>query len=326
MIYIYKILFYATLIIGTILTISSYRWIGIWFGLEINLLSIIPLINNNKNLITNESAIKYFIIQVIASTLFLFSVIIINYKININPLINLAIMLKIGAAPLHFWFPPVIEGLRWNNAILIITWQKIAPIIIIRSLITFKIIFIFIISSIIIGGIIGINQTRIRKIMSYSSINHIGWILPAILINTTTWTIYFIIYSFIVISISITINKFNVSYIWQLNEIISSIKSSKFLFSINFFSIIGLPPFLGFMPKWILLNVIIENNIIFLALIILIITMITIFFYIRIIMPILILSSSKTNTIKINNPKSIIISNFIISNRLILIVIINSII
>jgi len=122
-----------TLIAGTLIAISASSWLSTWIGLEINLLSLIPLIKSHNNKYSAESTIKYFITQTIASTIFLFSVIILIYFHNIqlkipgSILITTALLIKLGAAPFHFWLPEVIRGLNWEIIYIILTWQKNCP-------------------------------------------------------------------------------------------------------------------------------------------------------------------------------------------------------
>lgn len=284
-----KLIFITTLIVGSLITISSSSWLGIWIGLEINLLSFIPLIIDKKNLFTNESTIKYFLVQVFGSLIFLFTRIIYITKIyylNLflpylieNIIINSAIILKLGAAPFHFWFPNIIEGLSWNNSLLILTWQKLAPLIII-SYSTSRNIFFIIISG-AIGAIGGINQTSLRKILAFSSINHISWILIALILNNLFWIFYFFIYLLINLSIILIfkiINIFNINQIFLFNNHFYLIK---FCFFINFLSLGGLPPFLGFFPKWIIIENFVINKNIFIIFFSIIITLITLYFYLR---------------------------------------------
>lgn len=283
----------STLFLGTIITISSYSWLGAWIGLEINLLSFIPLIRIKNNPFSSEASIKYFLIQALASSIFLFSVIIIISKrfiitdiIIFNKIlfiiINSALIIKLGAAPFHFWFPEIIEGINWINRLILITWQKIAPIVILSYTIkNNQFILLIIIISTFIGRIGGLNQINIRKIIAYSSINHIGWILRTFLINEILWISYFIIYSFISISIVLIINKFNIFLLKQIFSIIRKNYLIKFFLILNLLSLGGLPPFLGFFPKWIIIQNLRSNHF-FIAIFIIIITLITLFFYLRI--------------------------------------------
>lgn len=299
----YKIIFILILIISTIFIISSNSWITIWIGLEINLLSFIPLIRDNK-LISSEASLKYFLIQTFASSIMLLAIILIINQLNlINLLIFSSLLLKIGASPFHFWLPIVNEGLSWTNSIILISWQKIAPIIIISHLSYNFIINLSIILSSIIGAIGGLNQTSLRKLLAYSSINHIRWILIRIIIRFTIWILYFIIYSLILLSIVIYLNSLKISHINQLFSSFSHNKLIKILFIINLLSIGGLPPFSGFFPKWILINFIINNNQLFILFILIIFSLITLFYYLRLTYSSFILNyleNNWNNSIKIN--------------------------
>lgn len=289
-----KIIFFIILASRTLIVLSSPSWIVIWIGLEINLLSFIPLIKDKNNSLSSERITKYFIIQSIASTLLLFSIL--NYFL-LEPkiIIFLAILIKLGIVPFHFWYPIIIEGLSWINCLILATWQKIGPIIIIshiNNIVNTSI--IFIISTNILRRISRINFSRIRKLIAYSSINNIRWILPTILISKSIWIIYFLIYLIISSRIIINLNIIN-------SSIINQIFLYKFSFKWNipiilrFLSIAGLPPLLGFIPKWISIQVIIRERLYLLSILIIISTIVLIFSYTRIIF---------TSTLLINFEKS----------------------
>lgn len=215
-----------------------------------------PIISNSnfsekKNVFSTEASIKYFITQAIASLILLISVIILLLTNEfINPLINStlililnsALIIKLGAAPFHFWFPEVIEGLSWNNVLILLTWQKIAPIIlIINNKINDQFIISIIAISLLTRTIIGFNQTRLRKIIAFSSINHIAWIIAAIMVSRSVWLIYFTIYTIINLNIIIIFKKSNSYYINQINNSINKNKLIKLSFIINFLSLGGSP-------------------------------------------------------------------------------------
>jgi NADH-ubiquinone oxidoreductase chain 2 len=271
---------------------------GVWIGLEINLLSFIPLITNKNNLNNSEAALSYFLIQAFASTIILFSII--NRIVFINiifffnylniidlilpiKLITITLILKLGAAPFHFWFPNVIENISWRNNLILITWQKLAPIIILSYLIIINNFFIiFIILSTLIGAVGGLNQISLRKLLAFSSINHIGWIITAIIFNENLWLIYFFIYSFLNFCI---IYLFKIFQLFYLNQIYSLFINSYFLkFSLltSILSLGGLPPFLGFIPKWLIIQSLIFIKINFINLFLICISLITLFYYLKI--------------------------------------------
>nr|QNG56210.1 NADH dehydrogenase subunit 2 [Pediacus sp. MJ-2020] len=288
----FKIMFINSLMFGTLLTISAYSWMSMWMGLEINLLSIIPLMNNPQNVYPSESAMKYFMTQMMASIILLFSIILMmnkseilnNNNFYLMMMFNSSLMTKMGAAPFHFWFPEIMEGLNWMNCFIMLTWQKLAPMIIImyNNNMLIYLSYIIIISS-LIGSMMGLNQSSMRKIMTYSSINHIGWMLASIISNKMIWILYFIIYSLLTLNLILIFNKYNIFYLNQLNNFFNKNKMMKFYFNMNFLSLGGLPPFLGFLPKWFTINTLIINNSFFITLIVIILTLITLFFYLRII-------------------------------------------
>nr|AND96328.1 NADH deshydrogenase subunit 2 [Onitis alexis] len=327
-----KFLFSISMMIGTLISISSYSWMGMWLGLEINLLSIIPLMSSTKNLLASEAAMKYFITQAMASTILLFVIIIMSLNSTMIFMesssililfLNTSLFLKMGAAPFHFWFPEIIEGLSWNNTLIMLTWQKIAPMMLISyCILNMTYMMLIIIMSTIISGIMGINQISLRKILTYSSINHISWMLCSMMYFENMWMLYFIIYSIISFNIIIIFKKFNTYFINQLYSILNSQPMIKFFFMLNFLSLGGLPPFLGFLPKWLTIQVMIENNFIMIPLTVIIMTLMTLFFYLRITLMAFTMANSKLSFINNNyfmNFYYIYFINFISITSLILI-------
>nr|YP_010953286.1 NADH dehydrogenase subunit 2 [Psilochorema bidens]WMQ76546.1 NADH dehydrogenase subunit 2 [Psilochorema bidens] len=286
-----KMLFLFILMMSTLISISSNSWIGAWIGMEINLLSFIPQMMplNWSNLLSSENMMKYFLIQSIASANFLFSMIMIfmimNMSLNINKflnlMLNLTLLMKMGAAPLHSWFPKIMENLNWVNCLILSTWQKLIPLMLISYCMLNNFILFFIITSTFIGSIMGLNQTSLRNIISYSSINHLGWMLTALMISKNMFNLYFTIYSFLMLNIIMMFNVNNFSY---LNQIFCSNMSNlyKNLFFFNMMSLGGLPPFLGFIPKWMLINFLSNMNMQFVCLIMLFTALINLYYYIRI--------------------------------------------
>nr|ARH54338.1 NADH dehydrogenase subunit 2 [Cyrtanaspis phalerata] len=285
-------MFLNLMIMGTMISVSSYSWFSMWMGLEINLLSIIPLFNNTKNMFSSEASMKYFIVQAMASMILLFSIIMmflltefINPLMNSNLLMimNSALLMKIGSAPFHFWFPEVMEGLNWMNCLILLTWQKIAPMVLImNNNLNVKFLFIITIFCLLVSALMGFNQISLRKIMAFSSINHIGWMISSMMISKSIWFIYFSIYTFISINLISIFLLFNCYFINQLISLLNSNKMIKINFMMNFLSLGGLPPFIGFLPKWLNVNWLINNNNFLLAFILIILTLITLFIYIRI--------------------------------------------
>nr|UFZ13709.1 NADH dehydrogenase subunit 2 [Haplosialis sp.] len=287
-----KVMFIIIILEETLLAISANSWFGAWMGLEINLMSFIPLINNSKNIMTNEASLKYFFTQALASAMILFGVIMTmffmgmsNYLLEnsfMQIFINSALLMKMGAAPFHYWFPGVMEGISWMNCMILMTWQKIAPLMLISYYMNNMFLMVTSLFCVIIGSFGGINQTSLRKIMTYSSINHIGWMLASILISNNLFLLYFIMYSLLSSTMVIIFMNFNIFYLNQTYSSLNINPVMKFLIFCNLLSLGGLPPFLGFFPKWMTIQMLIENNLIFLVFIMVMMTLITLFFYIRV--------------------------------------------
>nr|AEW48059.1 NADH dehydrogenase subunit 2 [Stegana hylecoeta]QBF01253.1 NADH dehydrogenase subunit 2 [Stegana hylecoeta] len=287
-----KILFIIIMMIGSLITVTSNSWLSAWMGLEINLLSFIPLMSDNNNLMSTESSLKYFLTQALASTVLLFSILMMMIKNNINyeiihmsyisTIIMSSLLLKSGAAPFHFWFPNIMEGLSWNNCLLLMTWQKIAPLMMISYMNIQFMLFFSIILSAIIGSLGGLNQSSLRKLMAFSSINHLSWMLMALNFNELIWLIYFLIYSFLSFTLIFLFNNFKIYYFNQMFSLLFYSKIMKFTLFMNFLSLGGLPPFLGFLPKWLVIQQLIFNNQYLMIMILMMSTLITLFFYLRI--------------------------------------------
>nr|YP_010632228.1 NADH dehydrogenase subunit 2 [Polydesma boarmoides]WBP62344.1 NADH dehydrogenase subunit 2 [Polydesma boarmoides] len=284
-----KMFFFFFLIFSTLISISSNSWLGCWIGLEINLLSFIPLISNSNNLLSTEASLKYFLTQSIASINFLFTILmkmmlLKNFEMNffLSIMINSSMLMKMGASPFHFWFPNIVEGLSWFNNFILMTWQKITPMIILSYYFNKNFIILIIMMNAIIGALGGLNQTSLRKIMAFSSINNLSWMLSSIMISENLWMFYLFMYSFMISILCFIFFLLNVYFINQLfiNNMNSLIKINLL---INFLSLGGLPPFIGFFPKWIIINFLISNQMFMLTFILIMMSLILLFFYIRII-------------------------------------------
>nr|YP_009123021.1 NADH dehydrogenase subunit 2 [Cherax tenuimanus]AJK90905.1 NADH dehydrogenase subunit 2 [Cherax tenuimanus] len=278
-------MFSLSLLSGTLLSISSSSWFSAWIGLELNLMSFIPLISSKNNRLPSEAALKYFLIQALGSAIIILASSLTPIHLSSAHLvISLALLLKLGAAPFHFWFPQVMEGLNWIQAIILMTIQKLAPMFLISylsmSFFTNISILVSALTSAVIGALGGVNQTSLRKILSYSSINHMSWMLIAMLINETSWIIYFLMYALISSSIALYFMSLQSFYFSHLINSNSSYMS-KIISMFSLYSLGGLPPFSGFIPKWIIIQEMILSSFEFSLLILLLSSLVTLYFYIR---------------------------------------------
>lgn len=246
--------FYTTLISGTIISLTANRWLTVWLGLELNLISFLPIILLTHRSQETESAIKYFLIQALGSGFVLMgglgtSLLSVSWAYI---LISMGLIIKLGLAPLHFWLPRVMGGINWLNCLILTTWQKVAPLFLCFSLLTFNIAPILCLGALssIVGGVGGINQTNLRALLAYSSIGHVGWLVIMSQISALTLVIYFSVYIlvsaplfFILLNLSGTqVNQVSSIQSWPLNYIV--------VFALLLLSLGGIPPLTGFIAKW----------------------------------------------------------------------------
>nr|AKM70026.1 NADH dehydrogenase subunit 2 [Phloeomyzus passerinii] len=276
-----KITFLTMLMFSTLMTISSTNWLSMWMGLELNLFSIIPIFNFKSSIYSIESSMKYFLIQALSSILLMMmlinkSMFFLNYM---NLIIMLPLLIKLSLMPFHIWLPSMIEGLNWLSCFLMLTWQKISPMIMISYLnINKNLIFIFLI--IHFNSIFGMNQNSIRKILAISSINNSSWMLFMILMNENLWINYFFIYSILNLLMINIINKYNINYINQMKFF-----NLNFFFKLNMlmmiFSIMRLPPMMGFLMKWMLIKMMMMNKMFFSMFMLIMLSILNLFFYLK---------------------------------------------
>lgn len=200
----------------------------------------------------------------------------------------------------------------------LLTWQKLRPLIIIYYLNIFKYLIIFIILSIFIRSIIGINYFSIKKIISFSSINQIRWLLISLKLINFIWKTYLIIYFFIIVLICYILKFLKLNYLNQIYYL-NNFKNKFFIIIIfiNFLSLRGIPPFLGFLPKLLIL---IKFNFNFILFIIILFSIFSIFYYIRIIFSLFLINSLKIKKLEIKK-NNIIIYFSLISNLFLIFII-----
>nr|YP_010531190.1 NADH dehydrogenase subunit 2 [Hypsathalia przewalskyi]UXW93425.1 NADH dehydrogenase subunit 2 [Hypsathalia przewalskyi] len=275
---------YFMLCLGTIITINSSSWLSAWMGLEMNMMSFIPLMMNNKTYLkSSNSMMMYFIIQSISSSIMIMSMMnmkmMMNLKLFMESTMMMSLMMKIGAAPFYWWMPKIMNNLNWMNCMILMTWQKIAPIMLMLQINTTKsLVYLSALLSTLIGSIMSLNQNSLKMIMSYSSINHVGWIMLSMLMNLKLMMTYFLFYSIINLIICLNLNKYNIIYTNQLFKINNN-KMYKLIMNSLFLSLGGIPPFMGFLPKLLIMIIMIKNNMIIEASIMIILAVILVSVY-----------------------------------------------
>nr|YP_008854699.1 NADH dehydrogenase subunit 2 [Caranx ignobilis]AHA41576.1 NADH dehydrogenase subunit 2 [Caranx ignobilis] len=280
--------------LGTTITFASSHWLLAWMGLEINTLAIIPLMAQHHHPRAVEATTKYFLTQATAAAMLLFASTTnawltgqwdIQQMTHPVPttMITLALALKIGLAPMHSWLPEVLQGLDLTTGLILSTWQKLAPFALFLQLQPNNptLLILLGISSTLIGGWGGLNQTQLRKILAYSSIAHLGWMTLIIQFSPSltllTLLTYFVMTfsTFLVFKINKATNVNSLAISWTKTPIITSLAPLILL------SLGGLPPLTGFMPKWLILQELTKQDLPLLATIAALTALLSLYFYLR---------------------------------------------
>lgn len=244
-------LFCWSLFISSFIALSASIPLYTWAALEVNTIAFIPIILDPSKPERVRAAIKYFFIQAYASLIFLAGPLL-SYIPEMT--IFLAIIIKLGISPFHNWYPSVVTGLNWLSAFFISTWQKIAPLwILSENIYNYNLVAVIAAVNAVVGGVGGLIQTEIRPLLAFSSIGHIGWLLFSIPLSNLIILLYFISYS---IHLIILIYLFYWSKINTPKDLSSSNSLSlktKLILAVTLLSLGGLPPLLGFIPKFLIL-------------------------------------------------------------------------
>nr|YP_009175552.1 NADH dehydrogenase subunit 2 [Otus scops]YP_009573009.1 NADH dehydrogenase subunit 2 [Otus sunia]ALH07262.1 NADH dehydrogenase subunit 2 [Otus scops]ARV78441.1 NADH dehydrogenase subunit 2 [Otus scops]QBF43949.1 NADH dehydrogenase subunit 2 [Otus sunia]QLI52324.1 NADH dehydrogenase subunit 2 [Otus sunia]UIP57045.1 NADH dehydrogenase subunit 2 [Otus scops] len=290
-----KLLTSLSLLLGTSITISSNHWVMAWTGLEINTLAIIPMISKSHHPRAIEATIKYFLVQATASIMLLFSSTMNAWSSGqwditqmTHPtsclILTTAIAMKLGLVPFHFWFPEVLQGTSLTTALLLSTLMKLPPLTLLLltsyslnpTLLT-----TMAVSSTALGGWMGLNQTQIRKILAFSSISHLGWMTAIILYSPKLTLLTFCLYITMTTSVFMT---FNTTKTTNLSTLMISWTKAPMLnttLMLTLLSLAGLPPLSGFLPKWLILQELVNQELTPEATIIAMLSLLGLFFYLR---------------------------------------------
>nr|AER13555.1 NADH dehydrogenase subunit 2 [Anolis purpurescens] len=285
----------SSLMMGTIITMTSHHWLLAWIGLEINTLAMIPIMSMQHHPRSTEAATKYFLTQAAASAMILFSSttnawytgtwdITQMTTTHSNILLTMALSMKLGLVPLHFWLPEVLQGSTMTTALIITTWQKLAPMSLI--FLTMNNLFPTImltmgLLSTTVGGWGGLNQTQTRKIMAYSSIAHLGWMAAVSSIMTNILVLNLLIYLTMTTTMFYSLITLKSKTIQDTTTSWTTSPTLTTTMMLTLLSLGGLPPFTGFMPKWLVLEELMMQNMNLMALLMAMTSLLSLFFYLR---------------------------------------------
>nr|BAI76982.1 NADH dehydrogenase subunit 2 [Antennarius striatus] len=304
-----------TMGIGTAVTLTSSHWLIAWIGLEVNTLAFLPIIAKKSDPRAIEAATKYFLIQATAASMILFAAVVNAWYTGLweigqtlspytSALLTLGLGLKIGLAPLHLWMPEVLQGTDLMTGLVLCTWQKVAPFCLLFQLhLPPDVTVVFGLMSAFIGAWGGLNQTQLRKLLAYSSIAHLGWMLIIMQFSPSlsliAFLLYFIMTAAVFLGLALTgSTTINALACTSTKSIMMSIMLPLTLLSLG-----GLPPLTGFMPKWLIIQELTKQNATMTAALMIIPALLSLYFYLRI-------SYITTLTMTPNNPTGTAIWRF----------------
>nr|BBI76354.1 NADH dehydrogenase subunit 2 [Paroedura picta] len=285
----------TTISTSTIITMFSYHWLLAWLGLELNTLGILPMIMKPNHPRATEATTKYFMIQALSAATILFASTMNSWFTghwdisNMNSpvpmaLITAALILKLGVAPAHLWYIEVIQGTQMTTALVLTTWQKIAPLTLmymLQSHLPTNMMLLLGLTSTTMGAWIGLNQTQIRKIMASSSIAHMGWMLVAISLQKSLATMTFITYFLLTAALFTTLITTTTKTLKDLSTAWSTTPPLLTQMLLALMSLGGLPPLTGFMPKLLIIKELTMTGLTPFGTVLALSSLLSLFFYLR---------------------------------------------
>ncbi len=314
-------------LLGTMIMISANSLLTMYLGLETLSLSLYALVAFDRNSATSaESAMKYFVLGAIASGALLYGiswiygmtgslqfheiaeVIRTQPEINGVPLwfglafVIVGIGFKFGAVPFHMWLPDVYQGARSPVTLFIATAPKLGALALaLRILVSGlgdlheiwqDMIMILAVLSLVIGNVVAIAQSNIKRMLGYSAIAHVGFILLAVFCGTKQgygaalfYTLTYVVmaagsFGMIILLSRQGFEAENLNDFKGLNS-----RSPWFAFMMLFFmfGLAGVPPWVGFFAKLNVINAVLIAGFPGLAVLMVLATVVGAFYYIRVI-------------------------------------------
>ena len=330
-------------VLGMMVMVSGYSLLTLYLGLEILSLSLYTLIaiaRERSGAI--EAALKYFILGAIASGLLLYGMSMIygiSGSLNISDIANFAsaanlgsrealiinfglvflvigIAFKLGAVPFHMWVPDVYQGAPTAVTMFISTVPKIAAIaMLVRLLIDglgamyaywSDLFMILALLSIALGSVVALLQTNIKRMLAYSTISHVGFIMLGFVTGVVSgygaaafYVLVYVLMSLAAFGIIILLNKkgFEAEQISDYQGLSKHSPWFALMMLVVMLSMAGVPPFIGFYSKFFILQQVIEAGLLTVAIIAVVFAVISAYYYLQIIKSMYFNDSDKQMTI-----------------------------
>lgn len=312
-------------VLGMILLVCSYDLLSLYLGIELQSLAFYILAAFKRNTIAStEAGLKYFILGSLSSGILLLGMVIVYgltgttsfelfYLLDANTMstgiivgfhcIAIALFFKLAAAPFHMWAPDVYEGSPTIITALFAAISKLPILAIIIQLFNGyltniypymnHIVILVSLASMFVGAIGALGQFNIKRLLAYSSILNVGYMLLGLSVGNTQGVQMTILFAIIYMVVSLNLFSFLLSLrtidnqlIKNINDLAGLSKSHPLLafnVSLSFFSLIGVPPLAGFISKYFLLKAVMDSAWPILTLVAVITTVIAAVYYLRVV-------------------------------------------
>lgn len=257
---------------SSLLLVSSINWLSIYLAIELQTLTLFILAALKRDSsYSTEAGLKYFVLGAVSSGIFLFGCALlygltgetsiqgINSILTADVgkvLITISLLFKLSAAPFHMWAPDVYDGSPTTITALLAIVPKVGVFsILIQIGPVTNVVLLCAVFSMIYGAIGALNQTKIKRLLAYSGIAHMGFILFGVAIGSfesiQATLIYLIIYVIMgICSFSIILSlKLTKDLIVELSGLSRKNPVIALTLALTFLSTAGVPPLAGFLSK-----------------------------------------------------------------------------
>ena len=253
-----------------------------WIFLELTIISFLPLLVERGDYNIVQRGLKYFLRQSPASVLLLVSLLLIEYH-SLSLILPLALFYKIGIPPFHGWVISIIRSISLKKLFILITIPKIIPMLIIIIFNNLLLIEFCILYSIRLLWINSGNLRRIKMLIFLSSVARVFWPLSTML-SQTLFLEYIIAFTIRLIPLISVLSKLK---LYQIKDVLKNGRSERIWVFLILLRVGGVPPFLGFIYKIIIISVLTQTPL-FLIILLLAVSFAILYLLLQVGVPILI--------------------------------------
>ena len=289
---------------------SCYSSLRIWLMLELNFICFVRLLRQEFRVANRNGNLYYFLIQRLGRVFILLRILIfLIWNIKLFSLIFFsAILLKLGSAPFQFWYLKLIQKISWKNIWLLSVWQKFIPLILLKFS-SSVILILFGVINVLTRRLSSVKQKKIKKILGLSSLFSLGWVISVIVLSEI-WLWFILGYGLVLINLILSLIS---TQLLSVENLESSLRNpiNLLVFFLNLLIVRGIPPFIVFYLKILILSLLIEFSF-FIVLIYLVISVFIIYIYLIIRFSLLTFLKARETSSKFTNINKVSIFNILL--------------